>query len=228
MRVCARPRVFMDVEQQQLKAATEAEDSAAPPAAPLSSTPAAECPDAIPVGTGVRGCLFSLSRRSRRHIPTPDSCFRIMRSLLSVTLLLLLTLTLATEASRRVKGHRGGKSDKSKAVSECTPAETRYGKCVPESGDCGEGLREATCKDRTDKIHCKIPCNWKKDINDCKYKFGPWGPCDAATNTKSRSGTLKKVLFNADCQSSVKVSKPCSPKVKKGRDEKNKRDKKSN
>lgn len=38
MRVCARPRVFMDVEQQQLKAATEAEDSAAPPAAPLSST----------------------------------------------------------------------------------------------------------------------------------------------------------------------------------------------
>lgn len=60
----------------------------------------------------------------------------------------------------------GGKSDKSKAVSECTPAETRYGKCVPESGDCGEGLREATCKDRTDKIHCKIPCNWKKDISE--------------------------------------------------------------
>lgn len=28
----------MDVEQRQLKAATEAEDSAAPPAAPLSST----------------------------------------------------------------------------------------------------------------------------------------------------------------------------------------------
>lgn len=38
VRVCARPRVFMDVEQQQLKAATEAEDSAAPPAAPQSST----------------------------------------------------------------------------------------------------------------------------------------------------------------------------------------------
>lgn len=55
---------------------------------------------------------------------------------------------------------------------------------------------------------------------DCKYKFGPWGPCDAATNTKGRSGTLKKVLFNADCQSTVKVSKPCSPKVKKGRGEK--------
>ncbi|CAG05626.1 unnamed protein product, partial [Tetraodon nigroviridis] len=103
--------------------------------------------------------------------------------------------------------------------SECSPAETRYGKCIPESGDCGEGLREATCKDRTDKIHCKIPCNWKKDISDCKYKFGPWGPCDAATNTKGRSGSLKKVLFNAECQATVRVSKPCSPKVKKGRGE---------
>ena len=60
----------------------------------------------------------------------------------------------------------GGKNDKSKSASECTPAETRYGKCVPDSGDCGEGLREATCKDRTDKIHCKIPCNWKKDISE--------------------------------------------------------------
>lgn len=54
---------------------------------------------------------------------------------------------------------------------------------------------------------------------DCKYKFGPWGSCDAANNTKSRSGTLKRALFNADCQSTVKVSKPCSPKVKKSRGE---------
>uniref|UniRef100_A0A3Q4MCM7 Midkine n=1 Tax=Neolamprologus brichardi TaxID=32507 RepID=A0A3Q4MCM7_NEOBR len=50
---------------------------------------------------------------------------------------------------------------------------------------------------------------------DCKYKFGPWGNCDAATNTKTRSGTLKRALFNAECQATVKVSKPCSPKVKK-------------
>lgn len=38
MRVRARPRVSMDVEQRQLKEATDAEDSAAPPAAPLRST----------------------------------------------------------------------------------------------------------------------------------------------------------------------------------------------
>lgn len=52
---------------------------------------------------------------------------------------------------------------------------------------------------------------------DCKYKFGQWSPCDAATNTKTRSGVLKRVLFNAECQTTVKVSKPCSPKVKKTR-----------
>uniref|UniRef100_A0A7N9AMK7 Midkine n=1 Tax=Mastacembelus armatus TaxID=205130 RepID=A0A7N9AMK7_9TELE len=113
----------------------------------------------------------------------------------------------------------GGKHDKSRPASECSPTETQYGKCVPEHGDCGDGLREVTCKDRTNKIQCKIPCNWKKDISDCKYKFGPWGSCDAATNTKSRSGTLKKALFNAECQATVRVSKPCSPRAKNGRGE---------
>ncbi|XP_026220576.1 midkine b [Anabas testudineus] len=134
-----------------------------------------------------------------------------MRSLFSVTLLLLLALTLTTEANKRTKNHKGGKS---RPASECTAAETKYGKCVPDKGECGEGLREVTCKDRTDKIHCKIPCNWKKDISDCKYKFGPWGPCDAATKTKTRSGSLKRAMYNAECQTTVKVSKPCAPKVK--------------
>ncbi|XP_047451286.1 midkine b [Mugil cephalus] len=137
-----------------------------------------------------------------------------MRSLFSVTLLLLLALTLSTEANKRSKNHKGGKHEKSRPASDCSAADTRYGKCVPHQGDCGEGLRDATCKDRTDKIHCRIPCNWKKDISDCKYKFGPWGSCDAATSTKGRSGTLKRALFNADCQASVKVSKPCSPKAR--------------
>lgn len=137
-----------------------------------------------------------------------------------MTLLLLLALALSADAGRgKAKGHKG-KLDRSKAASECTPGETQYGKCVPDQGDCGDGLRETTCKDRTDKIHCKIPCNWKKDISDCKYKFGPWGACDSATNTKSRSGSLKRALYNADCQEKVTVSKPCSPKVKKTRGEK--------
>lgn len=39
-----------------------------------------------------------------------------------------------------------------------------YGKCVPNSGDCGMGVREATCNDVTKKLKCKVPCNWKKDF----------------------------------------------------------------
>ncbi|XP_023257005.1 midkine-like [Seriola lalandi dorsalis] len=66
-----------------------------------------------------------------------------------------------------------------------------------------------------------LRCNFcPSPAGDCKYKFGPWGSCDASTNTKSRSGTLKRALFNAECQTTVKVSKPCSPKVKKTRGEK--------
>lgn len=34
---------------------------------------------------------------------------------------------------------------------------------------------------------------------------------------KSRSGTLKRAMFNAECQDTVQVSKPCSPKAKKTR-----------
>ncbi|KAK1875754.1 Pleiotrophin-A [Dissostichus eleginoides] len=57
-------------------------------------------------------------------------------------------------------------------------------------------------------------------LSDCKYKFAPWGSCDADTNTKSRSGTLKRALFNAECQPSVTVAKPCASKGKKTRGEK--------
>ncbi|KAM9753212.1 midkine b [Menidia menidia] len=140
-----------------------------------------------------------------------------MRSLSSVLLLLLL---LGAEAGRRAKTPKGGNPERSQPASDCPPAETRYGKCVPEQGDCGDGLREATCRGTSTQIHCRVPCNWKKDISDCKYKFERWSPCDGATNTKTRSGKLKRALFNAECQTSVKVSKPCSHKAKKPRGEK--------
>ncbi|KAK9952080.1 hypothetical protein ABG768_017939 [Culter alburnus] len=47
------------------------------------------------------------------------------------------------------------------------------------------------------------------------YKFGRWAECDTTTGTRSRSGTLKKALFNAECQTTIKVSKPCTPKTPK-------------
>lgn len=52
-------------------------------------------------------------------------------------------------------------------------------------------------------------------LADCKYKFGRWAECDTTTGTRSRSGTLKKALFNAECQTTIKVSKPCTPKTPK-------------
>lgn len=58
-----------------------------------------------------------------------------------------------------------------------------------------------------------LVCPWF--LADCKYKFGRWAECDTTTGTRSRSGTLKKALFNAECQTTIKVSKPCTPKTPK-------------
>ncbi|XP_062404112.1 midkine b [Sardina pilchardus] len=138
-----------------------------------------------------------------------------MRHILSVTLLLVIVMTAdaSTRKKDRVKEPKGGV--------DC--AEWKYGRCVPSSGDCGAGQREATCSElthththtHTRKHKCKVPCNWKKDFGaDCKYKFGRWAECDAAVGTKSRMGTLKKALFNAECLATIKVSKPCAPKTK--------------
>jgi len=147
-----------------------------------------------------------------------------MQGVSSITVVLLVALMVTTEANKH-KGHKERTGTRAygkdgKQGSECDANEWTYGRCVPDTGDCGAGVREATCNDNTKKIECKIPCNWKKDISDCKYRFTNWGECDTATGTKSRSGTLKKVMFNAECQQTVKVSKPCSAKAKKPRGEK--------
>uniref|UniRef100_Q9TS70 Midkine (Fragments) n=1 Tax=Bos taurus TaxID=9913 RepID=Q9TS70_BOVIN len=81
--------------------------------------------------------------------------------------------------------------------SEC--AEWTWGPCTPSSKDCGVGFREGTCGAQTQRIRCRVPCNWK---------FETWGACDGGTGTKARQGTLK----NAQCQETIRVTKPCSPK----------------
>lgn len=57
-----------------------------------------------------------------------------------------------------------------KADNDC--GEWQYGKCVPNSGDCGLGVREATCNEQTKKYKCKVPCNWKKDFGGIKENVG--------------------------------------------------------
>ncbi|XP_028814378.1 midkine b [Denticeps clupeoides] len=126
-----------------------------------------------------------------------------MRGVISIIAVLLVALGMTAGANR----------NKKEKGTECT--EWKFGKCVPSAGDCGPGVREATCNEHTKRHKCKVPCNWKKDFGaDCKYKFGRWEECDSATGTRSRSGTLKKALFNLDCQTTIKVSKPCTPKSK--------------
>ncbi len=115
------------------------------------------------------------------------SFFR-MRSLFSIALVLLVVLMITVEGSMKKKGsyflqneirwcnaHSFGvisliiilyfateKGKEPKADAECS--EWQYGKCVPNSGDCGAGIREATCNEQTKKTKCKVPCNWKKDF----------------------------------------------------------------
>ncbi|XP_053130304.1 midkine isoform X1 [Hemicordylus capensis] len=124
---------------------------------------------------------------------------------LFLLVLILLAASLEAGKNKKEKVKKNG--------SDCE--EWRWGPCVPNSKDCGVGYREGTCHEETKKLKCKIPCNWKKEFGaDCKYKFESWGVCDAATGLKARSGTLKKALYNAECQETIQVTKPCSPKAK--------------
>uniref|UniRef100_A0A3Q1CM57 Midkine n=1 Tax=Amphiprion ocellaris TaxID=80972 RepID=A0A3Q1CM57_AMPOC len=107
------------------------------------------------------------------------------------------------------------KNKPSDSGSECS--DWRYGNCVPSNGDCGAGFREGSCDQQTKKMKCKVPCNWKKDFGaDCKYRFGSWGECDPTSGSRTRTGTLKRALYNAECQQTILVSKPCpgTPKTK--------------
>ncbi|XP_030806300.1 midkine isoform X1 [Camarhynchus parvulus] len=126
----------------------------------------------------------------------------------SLFLLLVLILVAAT-----AKASKNKKEKAKKDGSKCE--DWRWGPCVPSSKDCGLGYREGTCKDESKKLKCKIPCNWKKKFGaDCKYKFESWGGCSAQTGLKTRSGILKKALYNAQCEETVYVTKPCSSKIK--------------
>ncbi|EHB00278.1 Midkine [Heterocephalus glaber] len=122
------------------------------------------------------------------------------RAFLLLALLALLALPSAV-AKKKDKAKKGG------AGSEC--AEWTWGPCVPSSKDCGAGLREGTCGAQTQRVRCRF-----SPPADCKYKFESWGGCDGATGTKARQGTLKKARYNAQCQETIRVTKPCTPKTK--------------
>ncbi|XP_029371808.1 midkine-B-like [Echeneis naucrates] len=130
--------------------------------------------------------------------------------------LLLLLVTVFAVHTVTAGKNKKEKHNPPQAGSECT--NWRYGNCVPSNRDCGPGFREGSCDQQTRKMNCKVPCNWKRDFGaDCKYRFGSWGPCDPSTNKRTRTGTLKRALFNAECQTDITVFKPCSWKPRKPR-----------
>ncbi|XP_075999936.1 midkine-A-like [Genypterus blacodes] len=128
-------------------------------------------------------------------------------------ILLLILMTLMTVNTVAGGKNKKEKAKASKSGSECS--DWRYGNCVPSNGDCGAGFRDGSCDQQTKKMKCKVPCNWKKEFGaDCKYRFGSWGECDPTSGSKTRTGTLKKALYNAECQQTISVSKPCAGKTK--------------
>ncbi|XP_040038460.1 midkine a [Gasterosteus aculeatus] len=127
--------------------------------------------------------------------------------------MLLLVITLIAVESVAGGKNKKEKNKPSQSGSECT--NWRYGNCVPSNGDCGLGFREGSCEQQNQRMKCRIPCNWKKKFGaDCKYRFDSWGECDPSSGLRTRMGTLKKALFNAECQPSISASKPCTEKIK--------------
>ncbi|XP_054585917.1 midkine-like [Eptesicus fuscus] len=119
------------------------------------------------------------------------------RGFLLLAFLTLLAL-ISVVAKKKDKVKKGGPG------SEC--AEWTRGPCTPSSKDC---------RAQTQRIWCRVPCNWKKEFGaDCKYKFESWGSCDGSSGTKARQGPLKKVQYNAQCQETIRITKPCTPKTK--------------
>ncbi|XP_056657858.1 midkine [Monodelphis domestica] len=128
-----------------------------------------------------------------------------LRNFLVLALMALLALPSEAAKNKKDKGKKGS--------SECE--DWNWGPCTPSSKDCGIGFREGSCGGESRRLKCKVPCNWKKEFGaDCKYKFESWGACDGSTGTKTRQGTLKKALYNAQCQEAIRVTKPCALKAK--------------
>ncbi|XP_054480130.1 midkine a [Anoplopoma fimbria] len=132
---------------------------------------------------------------------------------MKAALLLLLLVTLVSVQSVAGGKNKKEKNKPPKSGSACT--DWRYGNCVPSNGDCGTGFREGSCDQQNKTMKCRVPCNWKKEFGaDCKYRFASWGACDPNSGSRTRMGTLKKALFNVECQQTISVSKPCTGKTK--------------
>ncbi|XP_008323042.1 midkine-like [Cynoglossus semilaevis] len=119
----------------------------------------------------------------------------------------------------------GGKNkERNKPSGPGAKCKWSYSSCVASNGDCGAGFRDGTCDTQTKKMKCRVPCNWKKQFGaDCKYRYGSWGECDLDSGSRSTTATLKKAMFNVECQQTLTVTKPCSGEKIQKQEKKEKR-----
>ncbi|MBZ3873608.1 Midkine, partial [Sciurus carolinensis] len=104
---------------------------------------------------------------------------------------------------------------KIRRASQGASAQWTWGPCTPSSKDYGVGFHEGTYGTQTRRIRGRVPSNWKEEFGaDCKYKFEIWGAWVGGTGTKTRQGTWKKVGYNVQCQETIRVTKPFTPKTK--------------
>jgi len=133
-----------------------------------------------------------------------------------------------TKASRRTN-NREGQGETTTRPKDC--GQWTEGQCTLKnsSATCGKGNLVKTrtgdnCPVKQMTVKCKIDCadapskggrNRNNRKTACKYIKGQWSECDAATNTKTRTLTLKTSRRNTspaptECEATKVMTKRCS------------------
>lgn len=137
-----------------------------------------------------------------------------------------------TKASRR-PNNREGQGDATTRPKDC--GQWTEGQCTLKNSNatCGKGNMVKTrtgdnCPVKQMTVKCKIDCAGTADAapskggrnrnnrkTACKYIKGQWSECDTATNTKTRTLTLKTSRRNAspvstECEATKVLTKRCT------------------
>lgn len=134
----------------------------------------------------------------------------LRRVLFALVVVVVLVLCVQARGNNK-KGkanQRAGQQGQAKDCSEWT-----YGDCTMQGNvTCGRGNKKGVrtgdnCSVKEKSFPCRVPCV----KNKCKYQKGEWSECDIATNTITRTNTLKKG-DPALCQASKVITKKCKNK----------------
>jgi len=161
-----------------------------------------------------------------------------MQKVLIVAVVVLVCLPALLYAkggakARRVNAREGRSEGTTSHPKDC--GQWTEGQCIPKNnGTCGKGSVVKTrtgdhCPVKEKTFKCEIPCaggaargaggrtrnNNRKAV--CKYTKGSWTECDVATNTRTRSLTLKtssrrNAAPSTDCEPTKVMTKRCANK----------------